>query len=344
MEDISAENAELVGLWLQLLATGAYLTYFWKCVVALKENRREGNTSGWLLGVCVLIFLCTISDQVLALIRTYQAFGVHEGRPPDPTAYYADPTTKLAIAKNTFNILMTLLFDIIIVYRTFVVWSFDVRVIVLPVCFLLANIALGVMSTVALAESRRGDVLSYATVSVRFRSYLILTFCLNALCAGLICWKIWRVNAMVSHLLSAESLTHHVLGIMVETAGIYCAYLLACIITNAAGTNVRFILLDPLPPFAAIIFSMMTVRGRPKKCGQSEEDTVSRSPTFRFWRSDTSGVSSRTIGSPADAGLEIDLERVAREDTRSSVPHDGDDLHGSLGRREKGRKMSSSTG
>ena len=95
------------------------------------------------------------------MVRTYQAFGVHEGRPPDPTAYYADPTTKLAIAKNTFNILMTLLFDIIIVsglsdvldweavehhvqvYRTFVVWSFDVRVIVLPVCFLLANIGTG---------------------------------------------------------------------------------------------------------------------------------------------------------------------------------------------------------
>lgn len=52
---------------------------------------------------------------MLALVRTYQAFGVHGGARPDPRAYYADPANSLAAAKNAFNIVLTLISDAIIV-------------------------------------------------------------------------------------------------------------------------------------------------------------------------------------------------------------------------------------
>lgn len=125
-------------------------------------------------------------------MRTYQAFGVHGGTQPDPQGYYADPGNPLSAGKNSFNIILTLISDAIIVsrrsvppfgrslqgssgllfphlritsvqllpdardtiradadlcfelwrqvYRTFVLWTFDVRVIILPVGAILANI------------------------------------------------------------------------------------------------------------------------------------------------------------------------------------------------------------
>ncbi|KAI0716354.1 hypothetical protein C8Q76DRAFT_794675 [Earliella scabrosa] len=307
--DISVENAELIGLWFQILATGAYLTYFWRCIGTLMETR-ERASSVRLLVVCILIFLCTIGELVLALVRTYQAFGVHDGRQPDPTAFYMDPTTQLSLGKNSFNVVLTLISDIIIVYRTFVVWNFNWIVIVVPICFIVANLALGVLTLVALASAKGVDDIILATVSVRFKYYLILTFCMNVICAGLICWKIWRINAKVSRVIPSAS--QHVLEVIMETAGIYCAHLLALIITNCVGTNVFFILLDPLPPMAAIIFSMMIVRVRQSRPSQFSTTSGSSSIPPRFWRNTASH--SRA---PAPIDVEIDLERIVHTDSGS---------------------------
>ena len=156
MGDISVENAELIGLWFQLLVTGewsgcsimrtwsrtepsrsqgAYLVYFPQCIAVFRTSTASGKRSSiWLYLACYLIFLSTIAvrtlpspsiqflkvcsqDQVLALVRTYQAFGVHGGARPDPEGFFADPANPLAAAKNSFNIILTLISDAIIVSR-----------------------------------------------------------------------------------------------------------------------------------------------------------------------------------------------------------------------------------
>lgn len=75
--DISQINANLIGLWLQLLATGtqcshsirpllilpyavgAYFVYLPHCVAILVKKLRNG-LSPWLLAACFLIFAATV--------------------------------------------------------------------------------------------------------------------------------------------------------------------------------------------------------------------------------------------------------------------------------------------
>ncbi|KAI0720817.1 hypothetical protein C8T65DRAFT_632908 [Cerioporus squamosus] len=336
MGDISVENAELIGLWFQLLATGAYLTYFPQCIAVFSKSNGK-RSSVWLQVACYFIFLSAIADQVLALIRTYQAFAVHGGQRPDPTAYYADPANPLAAAKNSFNIVLTLISDVIIVYRTFVLWSYNVYVIILPVAAILANVALGVLVIVALLQVESGDNLIRSDISVRIRYYFVLTFIVNVYCAGFICWKIWRVKSRVSRNISARdgssggSYSNHVLEVIIQSAGFYCAHLLVLIITDAVGTNAFFIFLDPVPPVAAIIFSMLIVRARRHNSTSSNTIGSMSSPTSpaRLWghRSSLSGRPNVSIG------VTIDLERVVHTET-GSVHRFGDnpDPYGSQDR------------
>ncbi|RPD75379.1 hypothetical protein L226DRAFT_612450 [Lentinus tigrinus ALCF2SS1-7] len=311
MGDIGVANAELIGLWLQLLATGAYLVYFSRCVASFKYSIRGRSSYGWvpIVTVCILMFLCTIGDQVLALVRTYQAFGVPLGGRPDPGAFYANPATKLSLAKNSFNVILTFLSDIIIVFRTYVIWNGNWFVIVLPVCLMIVNLTLGVFTLIALGSAKTGDDLILATVTVRFKYYLIVTFCLNVICASSICWKIWRVHSRVSRIIPSSS--GHVMEVIMQSAGIYCAHLFALIVTNAVGTNAFFILLDPLPPMAAIIFSMMLVRAQDRRTPLlSDRDVDSRLPPtadLRFWK-------SRSMRTPVSIGVNIDLERIVHRD------------------------------
>ncbi|KAI0716401.1 hypothetical protein C8Q76DRAFT_616247 [Earliella scabrosa] len=326
MGDISVENAELIGLWFQLLVTGAYLVYFPQCIAVFRTSTASGKRSSiWLYLACYLIFLSTIADQVLALVRTYQAFGVHGGARPDPEGFFADPANPLAAAKNSFNIILTLISDAIIVYRTFVLWNFNVYVIILPVLAILANIALGVLTIVALLRVEEGENLIRSDISVRLRYYFVLTFILNLACAGLICWKIWRINSRVARTMNSPrdvstggTYTSHVLEVIIQTAGLYCAHLLVLIITDAVGTNVFFIFLDPLPPMAAIIFSMLIVRARSPSTSSTGPatglDSIS-TPTSpqRLWGNRASYAARQNV----PIGVTIDLERVVHTDSES---------------------------
>ena len=91
-------------------------------------------------------------------------------------------------------------------YRTFVLWSFNVWIILLPIAAILANIgqwslpacsrgstvtltdrtfqALGVLTIVALLRVNPGENLIKSDISVRLRWYFVITFIVNIYCAG----------------------------------------------------------------------------------------------------------------------------------------------------------------
>ena len=52
---------------------------------------------------------------------------------------------------------------------------------------------------------------------MRVRYFFIITFCLNALCASLICFKIWRINSRVSQAASSDRTTSRVFEVVIET-------------------------------------------------------------------------------------------------------------------------------
>lgn len=84
MANISSADAELIGLWFQLLITGTlhrlaahiptssppspgvYLAYLPQCIIILGAKRREGLRSLFLPFSCGLIFLITIAVRILS--------------------------------------------------------------------------------------------------------------------------------------------------------------------------------------------------------------------------------------------------------------------------------------
>ena len=77
--------------------------------------------------------------------------------------------------------------------------------------------ALGIWSTWTLSRTKVGDILILADVTVRVRYFFIITFCLNALCASLICFKIWRISSRVSQAASSDRTTSRVFEVVIET-------------------------------------------------------------------------------------------------------------------------------
>ncbi|OJT03199.1 hypothetical protein TRAPUB_6247 [Trametes pubescens] len=194
----------------------------------------------------------------------------------------------------------------------------SIAVILIPAGAILANVAIGIWAMWTLSRTHPGDLLVLADVTIRIRYFFILTFCVNMLCASLICFKIWRVHVLAKRVVDVSA-TKNVLEIVIESAALYCAYLFALIVTSSVGSNVFFVFLDPLPPVTAVIFSMLIVRAQitPK-----EPSTAQRS-SIHFWsRSYGPGLSTvarRSDGSLADAEINVNLQHITDSVTDSTV-------------------------
>ncbi|KAI0742018.1 hypothetical protein C8Q80DRAFT_171004 [Daedaleopsis nitida] len=261
--DIKTANTHLLGLWFQCLFAGAYYVYFPQCVMILRRKIRDGM-SLWLPLVCGILFVLTTVSLVVEMVRGWTAFSVPDGGPevrPNPAEFYSHAATPLSLVKNSINVIAGIISDAIIVYRTFIVWNCNYWIIIVPVLVFLADVAMGIWSVITLSETVSGSIFILSEVSFRVRYFYILTFVLNLLCACLICFRIWHLGFKSSPGYNDSRLSH-VMGVIIESAGLYCAYLFVLIVTDCLGSNVFFIFLDPTPPVIAIVYSMLIVRSQ----------------------------------------------------------------------------------
>ncbi|KAI0716362.1 hypothetical protein C8Q76DRAFT_404844 [Earliella scabrosa] len=318
MSGIGYTNSELVGLWLQIFASGVYMSFLPRCMVILRAKLREGM-SVWLPGVCALIFVLTMMALISNVVWGYQAFATHGlDAVADPGKVYADVASTVSLIRNGTTVALAILSDLIMVYRTFVVWGHSVVMVIVPVLLLLADIVLGAWSVRTLAETAAGGDPIRAEVTTRVRYFFVVTFALNALCAGLICWRIWRAHARIPSQVSrvSDSPVSRALEVVGETAALYCAHLFALIVTDGVGSNVFFVLLAALSPVTALVFTMIIVRA----CApQDGGDGAPLSTSLKFW---TPGVDTASSDGSADAT--IDLERTVRA-KGAEVPEAGGD-------------------
>ncbi|KAI0657010.1 hypothetical protein C8Q70DRAFT_1007688 [Cubamyces menziesii] len=260
------------------------------------------------------MFVSTIIDLVVEMIRGYHAFGIHGKELPNPSAFYANAAAPESLVKNALNVIVAVISDMIMVYRTFVIWNMNLAIVLVPSGLILANIAIGIWAMWTLSQTRVGDVLILADVTVRIRYFFVLTFCVNMLCASLICLKIWRVHALAKRV-SDASATKNVLEIVIESAALYCAYLFILIVTSSVGSNVFFIFLDPLPPVTAVVFSMLIVRaqtGVPKGPAATAQTSTIRFGSRSFGPGVSTTARNTTTTTTRDhAGVELDLACVA---------------------------------
>ncbi|KAI0754219.1 hypothetical protein C8Q80DRAFT_1137674 [Daedaleopsis nitida] len=312
---ISPANTHVFGLWLQFLFTGAYYVYFAQCVAILRRRFKKGGLTIWSPLACGLFFVLTTLSIVGDAIRGYEAFSAPDDPNvlPNPSLYYRDVATPLSLMKNSIIILGALLSDAVIVYRTYVVWSGSYLATSLPFLLLLADFAWGIFSTWTLSQTKSGDSFILAEVTVRVRYFFVITFCVNVLCAGLICWKIWRVHFRTVKLRmwrDNDSLSR-ILSVIVESAILYCAYLFVLIITDSIGADLFFVFLDPSTPIVAIVYTLLIVRIQ-----TPPESMSTHLPTSALQF--TSAVQrSAARQSPTNVDIEISLDCIVHTDRES---------------------------
>ncbi|KAI0739193.1 hypothetical protein C8Q80DRAFT_1124551 [Daedaleopsis nitida] len=298
-------NAQYLGFWLQLFVTGGYIVYLQRCAWILLNRRRDNRLSLWLPGVCVIMFVITMLGLVANSVGAYRAWSVKSDlKPPNPTLVYSDVASTTALIKDGGTVALALISDCIMVR---------------PATRLIKS--LGIWSQWTLSRTKFGIDPIAQDIGTSARDFFAVTFAVNLLCAGMICWKIWRVHSQIPTEVArlGGSPTAHVFEVIIQTAALYCAHLLVLVVTDRIGTNVFFVFLPPLPPVTALVFTVLIVRAH-----RTNESPTSMM-TIRFIPpSESMGID------PSARSVSGDLESAATPrdgEQRSDNYHSRDNIH-----------------
>lgn len=276
-----------------------------------------------------------------------KAFTAHMDTPDAPEAFYALVSSKLNLTKNSCYVISVLLADLLLLYRTYVVWGRNYLVVIIPFLILAADAGMGIWFNWSITVAVPGRSVLVSNVFARSKYFYIATLSFNVICTALIGFKIWIIQRSVAHSANASQLGGSILSIILESAGIYTAVQVVLIVTSATGSSSMFILLNGIPPLVGSVFSYVILRSSSDSAryGRSSESNtglknggesfshISRPNRFSakpaaglgggsYQERSFNGLGSRQY--PTADGVHVHLEQIVHKDIDANTDGSGE--------------------
>lgn len=259
---VTVATAQLIGAFLDTIGYGVYLVVFPRCLALLRRMEVKGYVLVYLLFTLVGSFITITMHLIADVCRAMFAFTTNWDQPSYPDMYYSNLDTTLTLTKNTCYIIVTIIADALIVYRTFIVWNRSYRVIIIPIVLLAGDIATSIWFDWSHTAGSPADMVIHSPTWASLKYFCALTLALNVLCTCMIAVKIWCIQRDVDMLVFQRGTRRlsKILAIILESAAIYSAFLFAVLGLTIAESGAMFIVLNPIPPVIGIVFAYMIIR------------------------------------------------------------------------------------
>ncbi|KAL0959113.1 hypothetical protein HGRIS_014409 [Hohenbuehelia grisea] len=264
MPEFTVATAELAGIVVHSALFGVYIVLFIGCIYVLlfryrslsgRHHQRPVNKV--LLTVTVILFLLITAHWVLQVIRLFDAF-IHRPRDETPEQIYGAARSPLNVAKTALYVAQTFTADVTMVYRLYIVWGRNWKVIIAPAITTAGLLAGG--TNVVISFARQDPHVSIFTSASGHWIVTVFstTFATNLMVTSLIAYRIWSINRLVQP--STRTSIKPVINIILESAVLYTIFLVITHMAYLAKAPFQFIFLDASSPAIGIAFSLIIVR------------------------------------------------------------------------------------
>ncbi|KAJ7120705.1 hypothetical protein C8R43DRAFT_1034033 [Mycena crocata] len=218
---------------------------------------------------CVMFALAT-AHFVITFYRTVHAIVDVRTREREvgSTAFLGDASAGHLIAADVLYVTQCILGDSVAIYRCWILWDRDARVVLPPLILLVGNIVSGYAACQKLATGAPGVLGPGAGPWIL--AFYVLAVAQNTLTTGLTAVRLWWVDRTLdkAHLASEKDATstsrlprlQTTILLLVESAALYGALQVLVLAAFVARSNVQFILLGSITPIVAVTFTLITIR------------------------------------------------------------------------------------
>ncbi|KAK0447906.1 uncharacterized protein EV420DRAFT_1275981 [Desarmillaria tabescens] len=264
----AAVEGVLYGVFLILDVTSIALLFARETYIsrATRPSSFQAIRRPMFIGAVILLVSVT-GHWICTVIRLFDAFVKFEGG-TQPLKYSANLSQITEVVKTGFLIGSVVTSDAMIIYRLWVVWGYNYRVIIFPLGTLVGLTVCGAGITYQFAKYTPGQDV-FATAAGRWiTSDCVFTLLTNVYSTTMIAWYIYRTHRAAS---SADGAGQSLM-VSVPTDKPLRTWTTLFMIIYLTKTNIQFNIVDFWPEAAGIAFSLINVRvglGWAQKAGTS---------------------------------------------------------------------------
>ncbi|KAJ7144484.1 hypothetical protein C8R44DRAFT_760001 [Mycena epipterygia] len=259
MSQPSLPLVNMAGVIISTLVYGMYFIIFTTSMylVFARATRERGSSSKYpVFGSVVFLSGCALwiavtGAWIVTVVRAFRGFiFFHDGM--GASIYFNNNADITETMGDGFLAASLVIGDSMIIYRLWVVWSFNMKIIVLPIMTLLGlfiSLVITVHATIHLESIALDTGLTPITV---------FTLVTNLYCTALIAWEIWRISRNCQPVGGMD--LREFLAIVVESAALYSCYILYYTISHQLNSTLQYIAVGSIPPVIGLANGLIHVR------------------------------------------------------------------------------------
>ncbi|KAJ6558314.1 hypothetical protein B0H19DRAFT_1261837 [Mycena capillaripes] len=242
----------------ELLLYGIYLVLFAAVVYLFHRDAMLSKHRPPLLEFGIVVqFLVVTAHLIASIVEAYFCLNNAGGGVPAQICFL-NTATPVAVANIAFFILTSIITDILVIHRLYVIWTRSRKVIVAPLVLLLVQ-AVGGSGVVVTLASGRGEHKTVLSLSNAWAATtLVASLVISVYSSGMIFWKISRIASQFETLegqISGGGRLMSAVAIIIESAGIQTSVTITLLIVFESGFEAA----DVLTGIGPAVFGISTV-------------------------------------------------------------------------------------
>ncbi|KAF8992779.1 hypothetical protein BDQ17DRAFT_1546316 [Cyathus striatus] len=263
MGQISLAKASLISTYFEGLVYGLFLSLFgvtlYLYLNPIYKNQRQDNHTLVMTGISAIMFFIATFHLAINFYRLLDGY-VDKGLTPfEISEYLGNLRAWHYILKDILMGIQQHLGSAAAIYRTWVLWNYNWKVVAFPIVLLTFNIIVSAVISAAMATNV-GSIFSVTVFYRVVQAYNAVAFTLSVITVGLMSYRIWTTHRKVAHSLVGQGKLLSVMWFLIESAALQIITEFILFVTTFAFDNAQFIVLELITPLVGITFNSITVR------------------------------------------------------------------------------------
>uniref|UniRef100_A0A8H8CGP2 Uncharacterized protein n=1 Tax=Psilocybe cubensis TaxID=181762 RepID=A0A8H8CGP2_PSICU len=309
MAQLSLEKTFLLATWVEAIVYGflccifgATMFVYFSASYSRVGSKRDRHTTGMIIISGVMFFMATfhLAMNGFRLLRGYVDYRLDPG---GPVGYIGNLRKWDHILKDTIYATQENFGSAAAIYRTWVLWSFDWKIIILPTILLMVNIGAGYVVCGTYSSVDPTATVFLPRLNSWIKTFYSIAVVLNIMTTGLMSWRIYITHRRSANYHVGQGRLLSILRILVESAALQLIVEIVLLALYCNNINAQYILLESVTPIVAITFNTITLRIKLQSHADSQKSIAS-------------GISGpvQTIGSMPMKRIHVNIDREVDDD------------------------------
>ncbi|CAL1701652.1 unnamed protein product [Somion occarium] len=228
-------------------------------IVSLWLESQDGHSRAMFF-VGIVFFIIATMHLGMNCFRMIRGFVDHVNDPGGAVGYIGALAPWDHVFKDTLYATQEILGDGVAIYRCWVIWSRDWRIILLPTVLFIVSMVSGYMVCGLYPSQVAGSTVFDPRLARWITIFYAVAVVQSAMTTGLMAYRIWHTDRRSSAYRTASGNLMPILRILIESASLQFIVEAILLALYCANYNAQYILLEIVTPLVGITFTAITIR------------------------------------------------------------------------------------